>query len=290
MTNTVLVTGATGNVGAAVLEGLVAAGQPARAAARYPARIATGPGVEPVRLDFEDHGTFGAALEGVRGVFLMRPPQLADMETTLVPFLRACKTSAVQHISFLSLIGVERNRRVPHHAVERALAECDLPYTSLRAGYFMQNLTGFLAEDIRQHDRIYVPAGRGRTSFVDAGDIAQIASMTLCDPHRHAGQAYNLTGAEALNYRQVARILSDVVGRPIHYARPSHRAFRREMLRRGIEPEFVQVLIMLFWPVKLGMAARVYPDMARLLGRAPTRIEQFIERHRGHWTRAVGEC
>jgi len=286
MKDMILVTGATGTVGHNVMETLVAAGQPTRAAARTPDRIAARPGVETVRLDFQDHDTFAPALEGVSGVFLMRPPQLADMETTLIPFLHACQHHAVSHISFLSLIGVERNRRVPHHAVERALADSSIPYTSLRAGYFMQNLTGFLAEDIRERDQIYVPAGRGRTSFVDASDIAELAALTLCAPDRHGAQAYNLTGPQALDYRQVASILSRILGRPIRYAQPSHRAFRSEMLRRGIEPDFVKVLSMLFWPVKLGMAAKVYPDTARLLNRAPTRLEQFIERNADCWRRA----
>jgi uncharacterized protein YbjT (DUF2867 family) len=183
----VLVTGASGNVGRQVARLAVAAGWRVRAAGRDPTRLAELPeldGADPVRFDF-------AALEGVDRVFLMRPPDVSDTARVIRPVIERMRDVGVRHVTFLSLLGV--NPALPHWRVERDLLAAGLPTTFLRAGFFAQNLGDAYRADIREHDRIRLPAGRGRTSVVDVRDVAAVATLSLDRPERHRGQAYDLT-------------------------------------------------------------------------------------------------
>ena len=75
---------------------------------------------------------------------------------------------------FLSILGVERIRVVPHRRVEEWLEASGLDWVFLRASYFMQNLSGVHRDDIRLRDEVFLPAGRGRTSFIDVRDVAAV--------------------------------------------------------------------------------------------------------------------
>jgi uncharacterized protein YbjT (DUF2867 family) len=273
----ILVTGATGNVGGEVWRMLGPAR--ARRAVRNPRSPET-----DVRLDFEDAGTFAAALRGIERVFLVRPPSISDMRRTLIPFVDAARAAGVRHVVFLSLAGAERNPVVPHRAVEDHLRRGGPPWTLLRAGFFMQNLSTTHRHEIRDHDEIRVPAGGGRTSLVDARDLASAAVRVLTEAG-HEGRAYTLTGAEALTYAEGAAILSEVLGRRVRYARPGLVRFVRQKLREGHPLDYVLVLAAIYTTARLGLAGRVEPDLATLLGRPPTSFRTFAEDHREVWMR-----
>ena len=178
----ILVTGATGNIGRDVVAGLLANGQAVRAAASRDASARRVPaGVDTVLFDFADAKTYGPALAGVERVFLMRPPQITDMEHTLNPFVDVARESGVRHIVFVSLLGVEDNPRVPHYAAEQHIKTAGVPYTFLRPSFFMQNLNTTHRAEIREHDEIYLPVGKARTSFIDTRDIGAVAAKVLSD-------------------------------------------------------------------------------------------------------------
>ncbi len=216
-----LVTGATGNVGADVVRQLSGTDAHVRAAVRDPDRTDEpdwGANVNPVRFDFTDAATYGPALDGVDRVFLVRPPAISDVKTHIRPFIRACREAGVAKIVFLSLFGVERNPVVPHRTVEADVREVGIPHTFLRASFFMQNFSTAHRAEIRDRDEIFVPAGHGKTSFVDCRDVAEVAVRALTD---ETAEAYDLTGPEALDYDAVAEIFTEVLGRPITYRDPS---------------------------------------------------------------------
>jgi len=127
----VLVTGATGNVGREVVRALQARGIAVRAgvAKVERAREATAGTHDLVRLDFTDPATWPAALDRCGAVFLMRPPAISRMQSTLVPFLDAARSGGADQVVFLSVAGAGENRIVPHHAVEVALQESVAPFT-----------------------------------------------------------------------------------------------------------------------------------------------------------------
>ena len=284
MEGKILVTGATGNVGAAVLNALPRENGPVVAAVRdvERARRRFGDTVEYVPFDFRRPETFAAAFAGVQRVFLVRPPDLANVPRDMAPALGAAAEAGVESVVFLSLLGVERNRVVPHHRIERLLRDSGMAWTFLRASYFMQNLDTTHRDDIREHGEIFLPAGRGRTSFVDVRDIAAVGVRALTEGG-HAYRAYPLTGGEALDYDQVARAFTEVLDRPVRYANPSPLAFVRRMRARGLPLGFILLMLALYTTARLGLAATVTDDTTRLLGRPPIALHRYVADYRQSW-------
>ncbi len=277
---TVLVSGPTGTVGAPLVALLTERGTPVVAGARDPSRFG---GAVPCRaLDFERPQTFPAALDGITRVFLMRPPAISDTTRYLAPFVEAAQRFGVEQVVFLSVMGV--NRVMPHWAVERDLRASTMAWTFLRPAFFAQNLQTAYRDDIRDHDAIRVPAGLGRTSFVDTRDVAAVAALVLGDPGPHVGAAYTLTGPGALNYHQVASLLSVELGRPITYQPPTLLAYRRTLLRHGFPGSYVTVQLLINLIARVGLAAHITDTVPRLLGRPATPLATYLHDHRRYWT------
>ena len=256
MSGVILVTGATGNVGREVLRELSARGAVTRAAVYNLADApqVTGGAAEAVRFDFRDPTTFPAAFAGADRLFLMRPPAISNVKRDMQPAIDYAARQGISHIVFLSLIGVERNRIVPHAKIEKLLMHSGVGWTMLRCGFFMQNLDTTHRADLVEADDIFVPAGGGRTAFIDARDIGAVAAGVLTEPG-HENKAYNLTGSEALSYGEVAAIMAEELGRPITYSDPSPLAFARRFRRRGYPGGMVNVMLGIYLTTRLGMAA-----------------------------------
>lgn len=281
-----LVTGATGNVGSEVVRGLLAVGQPVRAAAYHTseAREMFGDAPEIVPFDFTNPATFADAFVGVERLFLVRPPALSNVERDIAPAVTAAVDAGVQHIVFLSIQGVEQNKMVPHYKIEQLLSGADVAYTFLRCGFFMQNLSTTHRAEIRDQNAIVVPVGQARTSFIDVRDIAAVAVKTLTEDG-HIGQIYTLTGAEALDYHEVAATLSNVLGREIRYTNPSPLLFLWRQWRGGSQFAFALVVTALYTITRMGNAKTISSDVSRLLGRQPITFARFAADHRACWER-----
>lgn len=279
----ILITGATGNVGSALV-----AAFPQRAALRIgvrnPTRAATtlGDDLHYAAFDFTQPETYADALTGVKRVFLVRPPKLANVQRDFAPFVAAMQAAEVQQVVFLSLQGVENNRLVPHHTIEALLRESGIGWTFLRAGFFAQNLSTTHREDICQHNEIFIPAGRAKISFIDVRDIADVAVAALTEPD-HAGKAYTLTGPVALDYHEIAHIMTEELGRPIRYSQPSALRFAWRFWRRGHKPLQILIMILLYLNTRRGMAAQVSPAYEQIMGKAPRTMRQFVRDHRDCW-------
>ncbi|MGA8892301.1 MAG: NmrA family NAD(P)-binding protein [Anaeromyxobacteraceae bacterium] len=283
----VLVTGATGNVGTAVVLGLRQRGIPFVVGGMNPDRIRAllGEPVDVVPLDLSDPATYEGAVRGMRGLFLLRPPPIADVRATLDALVDRALSAGVEHVTFLSVEGADRQRWVPHHAVEAHLAETGVSTTILRPGFFAQNLGGAYRADIRDRDEIFVPAGAGRVAFVDVRDVGELAARTFAEAALRR-QAWTLTGPEAVSFEHIAAVLTTVLGRPIRYRAASIPGYAAHLRREGVPWMQVLVQTVLHVGLRFGNAAHVDPALARLLGRPPSRIESYIADHRALWERA----
>ncbi len=277
MSKSILVIGAGGNVGREVVRGLAARGAVARAAVVHQADAAhlpDGP-AELVRFDFLNPDTFPAAFDGVERMFLLRPPAISNVERDILPAIEYAAVAGVRQITFLSLVGAERNRLVPHAKIEAVLRASGIPWTMLRCGFFMQNLNTTHRADIVEHADLFIPGGRGATSFIDVRDIGAVAARTLTEPG-HEGQAYELTGTEALTYGDVAAIMTEELGRSITYSNPSMVSFARRMRQRGHPWSYIWVMEGIYLTTRLGLAATLAPDAERLLERPPITMRQYV--------------
>lgn len=280
MSSPILVTGATGNVGAPLVRALRSAGaevRPASRGNRDPAGVS---------FDFTDPATWGPAFTGVQSMFLVRPPQVAAVRRELVPALADARSRGVRRVVLLSVQGAGRVPVLPHAGIERWLRRSGMSWTFLRPSYFDQNLTTVLAADIRDRDEIVVPAGGGRTAFVDAHDVAAVAAAALLDPLRHTSRIWTPTSGESLTYEQVAAVLSGVLGRTITYRRPSIPDYvRHARTVLDLDPAMTAATTVIHATAHLGVAGHLTGDVRAVTGRAPTNLREFALRERAVWER-----
>jgi uncharacterized protein YbjT (DUF2867 family) len=275
MTQTILVTGATGTVGSFVVESLVDREARIRVATRGTdtAGEYLNEGNTHIAFDFTRPETWGDALTDADRLFLVRPPVVGGAR--IRGFVDAAARVGVEHVVYLSILGANRNPWLPHRRIERHIEATDIAYTFLRASFFMQNLSEIHRPEIVDHGEIVVPAGSGKTSFVDTRDVAAAAAVALTEDG-HENRSYDITGPEALNYNEVARIFTDGLNRSISYANPSMLTFVCRMRARGHSLPFVAVMLGIYTTVRLGFSARVSEDAEALLERRPINTRQFV--------------
>lgn len=281
----VLITGAPGNVGTEVVRELRHIDGVDMRIAAFDAVLAQqilGDDLDIVPFNFLDSRTYAAAFDGVTHMFLVRPPQIANIARDMAPALQAAAEAGVQHIVFLSIQGVEKQRVVPHYKIETVLRDLGIDWTFLRCGFFMQNLSTTHRAEIADRGEIDIPVGNALTAFIDVRDIAAVAARTLTEAG-HENQAYTLTGSETVDYHMVAAVLADVLGRPIRYNNPSILGFFWRQLKVDKRFGYAFVVTMLYTITRFGNAAKMSPDAAQLLGRPPITFRQFVEDHRDVW-------
>ncbi len=271
-------------MGAEVVKQVIARGGKVRAANTDVHRIKErfGDAVEAVRFDFTNPGTYEATFAGVKGMFYMRPPHITQIQRDMNPSMDAAKQAGVTHTVFLSLIGIEKAKYVPHYKVETYLKRIGMPSTFLRCSFFMQNLNTTHRKEIKERDEIFVPVGKATTSFIDTRDIGKAAAVALMESG-HAGKNYSLTGGEGLDYWQAASIMSEVLGRRITYRNPNSLRFLVQTLRQGTPPKFAMVMLGLYTSTRFGMAAPISNDLERLTGCKPITFRQYVQDYQASW-------
>jgi uncharacterized protein YbjT (DUF2867 family) len=275
----ILITGATGTVGSAVLDRLGAADADPRAVTRdeTKARALRERGVEAVVADLLRPETLGPALEGVGAVFLATPIS-PDQVAQAVNLIEAATSSgAAPRIVRLSVQKAAHDAptRVgrQHAEIEDALPASGLPHTLLRPQSFMQN-TLMAAPTVAAEGAIYQPFKDGRLGMVDARDVAEVAAKVLIEGD-HDGRAYTLTGPAAISFHDVARALGKALGRAVRYVDIPPAAAKGGMLRRGVPEWLADALIEYAEAHGAGYSDYTTDDVERLTGHPATSYEQF---------------
>lgn len=282
----ILITGASGNVGSFVAQYALANGQEITVAGTHTEKLAKmfTDKAEITYFDFTDPATYNTALKNVDRVFIMRPPHLGKPED-LKPFVDTLKEKGgIRLVSFLSLIGVESNPVPPHHKIEKYIEQANLPYCHIRPSFFMQNISGVHAFEIKNFNRIVVPVSNALTSFIDAKDIGEITAKVLSEPELHQNKGYSITGPEAIDYWQVAKILSKELGREIIYTNPKPSFAKNYWINiRGMEREYCNVMGMLYMMTRFGTAKKVTSVFELVMGKKPRTFQQFANENSGAW-------
>ena len=276
----ILVTGATGQIGGAVLDHL--AGTPGvRALVREPVDLGD---VDVVVGSFDDADSLAAALDGVETVFLTGRdnPDQVEQHARVIDVAQG---AGVRRVVKLSAIGARAGSPVAlmrwHHAVEQRLRASPIAWTFLRPHLFMQNLLRFAGE-VADSATIAAPMGDRRFPLVDTRDVSQAAAVVLRDPAAHAGATYALTGPAALGYADVAAAIGELVGREVAYVPRAPREFGAALRRAGIPAWRADDLA--------GIAAAYTDDeneptgaLSALLGRPATSLKRFLADHRDRY-------
>ena len=276
----ILITGATGNIGTAILAHFV----PNNNQKLFLATREKNPETDnELYFDFDDIDGQKPTLAQTDILFLLRPPHISDVEEYFKPLITNAKAAEVEHIVFLSVQGAENVSFIPHAKIEKLLKESGIPYTFIRPSYFMQNLSTTLVKDIREKNRIYLPSGKAKFLWVDVSDIGLAIAKVLENPKNHINKAYTITGTELLNFHEVAAMLSRHMGREIKYESPNLIKFFITKKREGIATPFIFVMIMLHFLPRFQKPPEISNDFTQLTGRQPRRLEEFIQDNLAVW-------
>jgi uncharacterized protein YbjT (DUF2867 family) len=272
----ILVTGATGTVGREVVKQLVAAGERVRALTRDATRAKFGPGVEVVVGDLESPAAVEKAAAGADAMFLLsRGPNLPQHDANAA---RAAKKAGLKRIVKLSTLGAARPGaalNVLHEEGEKAVRESGVAWTLLRPGPFMSNALGW-AGTIKSQGKIFAAYGNGKLALIHPRDIASIAAKALTT-RDHEGNAYPLTGGEALSLTEQAKILAELLGKPVEYVPIDDDAARAGMLKAGLPPPIIESMVKLGVLIREGGLAPVLPTVEKLLGRKPLTFLEWAQ-------------
>ncbi|MEV4176681.1 NAD(P)H-binding protein [Nonomuraea sp. NPDC049709] len=263
----ILVTGATGNAGGALVRTLAGAGEPVRALVRrevdLPADLHLG--------DLNDPESVAGALDGVRGVFLLSGYD--RMDETLAAVARA----GVEHVVLLSASAAEAadlgNPISKYHVESEALVrESRVPWTILRPRTFMSNTLRW-ADQIRSGNVVRDTFPDVAVATVDPLDIAAVAAASLLEKGRHDGQVYGLTGPEALRPADRVRILGAALGRELRFEGLTD-AEAREQLLTGMPEAYAEAFLGFFARGELDESV-VLPTVEQVTGRPPRTFEEW---------------
>lgn len=281
----ILITGATGNVGVEVISALQKLDHSMALFAgvrdielgneqlsRY--------NIKHVKFDFTDRATFLPALEKVDILFLLRPPQISDVDKYFNPLIQTAKETAIKHIVFLSVQGVEKSSIIPHHKIEKLIIGSGIPYTFLRPAYFMQNFTTTLRNDLVNHHRIYLPAGRAKFTLIDIKDIGTVAAKVLTEPEKHINKSYELTNDETLSFGEMADAISARLGLKIKYTSPNLLHFFLTKRKEGVPIAFILVLIMLHYLPRFQKRPKRTKYVRSITGQEAKSFDDFIRRNK----------
>jgi (4-alkanoyl-5-oxo-2,5-dihydrofuran-3-yl)methyl phosphate reductase len=272
--STILVTGARGNIGARVVDKLVASGAQVRVLLRQPHAAFDRPSVKVIQGSYDDAAAVASAMTGVsRALFITAGPELARHDGVLA---LAARAAGVEHVVKLSVAGARGDgSEVPrwHHDGEQRIAATGVATTFLRPGSFALNALRWLPT-LRSMGKAFGAFGTAALPVIHPDDIADVAVLALTKPG-HAGKVYELTGPEALTAAEQVAILSEVAGSPFQYVNVDDEVAVRGMLDAGMPRQMADAMIHLVQALR-GLG-RLPPNdvVPQLLGKPARTFRQW---------------
>jgi uncharacterized protein YbjT (DUF2867 family) len=272
----VLVTGATGNTGRAVLDAVLQRDVPVQAMVRAEADRGKLPdGVQAVIGDFDDPASVAAALAGAGRAYLVTPSS-ERAEEQQRRFADLAAKAGTRQLVVLSQLGADEHSPARflryHGAVEQHVRDLGIPYTFLRPNLYFQGLLPF-ARQIATDGRFYAPIGDARVSAVDVRDIGAVAAVTLTETG-HEGAAYTLTGPAAITHAQIAEALTAALSRQVTFVDVSPSVFA-DSLRGVLPPWQVGGLVEDYANYRRGDATAVSSAIAEITSAPARDVAQF---------------
>jgi len=279
----ILITGAAGKTGRAVISALAARGQPVRALVHRgeQVRLVESMGArESIVGDMRDENRLKQAARGVRAIYHICPNVSPDEIPIGRAVIAAARAARVEQFAFHSVLHPQVEA-MPHHwnklRVEEALFESGLPYTILQPASYMQNVLGGWQEIVERGVYAVPYSVEARMSMVHLEDVAEAAAVVLTEPG-HLGATYELAGPEALTQTQVAEILSKHLKRPVHAEQVTIEAWTRQAQASGMGEYQIKTLVKMFhYYDRYGFWGNPH-TLSHLLSRTPTKFVTFLER------------
>ncbi|OSY88293.1 hypothetical protein WH52_05840 [Tenacibaculum holothuriorum] len=282
----IIVLGATGNIGLAVVQQLANKSVNVFAGIRNEKDIEKVEqfGAKAVQVDFTNQEDLDKALEGKDRVFLVTPlMQNPEFVTQLV--INAAKKNTVKHIVRSTALGAGSNGQIQMArwagTSEDLLKDSGLKYTFVRPNNFLQNFINFHSQTIKEHSGFYAPNGTAKVGMVDVHDIAEVAAIALTTD-KHYNKAYDLSGL-ALTNDAYANIISEVIGKQVSYIDAPEDKARESMLGNGMPEWLINAMMELNYIMKQGWTAEYTEDFKTVTGREYTSAKTFFKKHKAYF-------
>lgn len=292
MVETILVTGATGTVGSEVVKQLSqrkenisirAAIHTQNKADTLKQIVADNKRTELIDFDYNEPVSVQKAIDNVDKIFLVTTPS-PNSSDMVSYFVKEAKRKGIKHIVKLSVMNADVQPGYAmgrlHRQEEKIIEESQIPYTFLRPTTFMQNFVNYFGYTIKNQNAFYFHGGDVPISFVDARDIAAVATNILSfteDQDIFINKSINVTGSQSLSYSQAAEILSKEIGWTITYLDASEDDARNGMKQSGMSDWLIDVIMdSLNYIIRGEYGSQTNGKIELIIGQKPTMFVQFV--------------
>ncbi|WP_044211864.1 NAD(P)H-binding protein [Flammeovirga sp. OC4] len=277
----IIVLGATGNIGQAVLEHLQNRDVEVYAGVRAEKDFDKVKGATPVIVDFTDQESLDHALAGKQRVFLVTPLMQHPEEVTK-KVIQAAQKNNLKHIVRSTASGADSNGQIQMARwagnSEDLIKASGLNYTILQPFNFVQNYINYYGQTIKEYNGFYIPNGDAELSLLDVTDLGEVAAIALTN-EEHFGKTYALSGLKYSN-EKVAEIISDVVGRKISYIDVPEDKAKESMLDNQMPDWLVEAMMELNYIIKQGWTAGYSADYKNITGKEYTSAKAYFEKNK----------
>lgn len=291
MSETILVTGASGQLGRLVLNHLLETQKvaPARlvAGSREPARLSDleGRGIATRQVDFDKPDELAAAFAGIDTLLVVSTDALGEPGKRLAQHrsaVAAAKKAGVRRIAYTSMPNPEPGNPVlfagDHYGTEQAIRESGLAYTIFRNGWYQENLLMGLPHAIAS-GKWFTSAGSGRLAHVAREDIARAIAAALASKQKD-NATFTLTGSQSLDTDEIAALASAVTGKPIEVVHLSDEALLEGLKASGLPAPVAALLVSFDANTRAGTISDVTNDVKTLSGVEPRPLKAFLEENK----------
>ncbi|RWB60470.1 SDR family oxidoreductase [Mesorhizobium sp.] len=289
MTETLLVTGASGHLGRAVINHLLDAQKVAPAnivaTTRNPENLAdlAALGVVVRAADFDDPASLENAFKGADRVLIVSTGEL-DLRSDRrlrqhQAAVAAAKAAGVSHLLYTSMPNPEPISPVlfagDHYGTEQAIKASGIPHTIFRNGWYQENLFLALPHAISS-GKWYSSAADGRIAHGARDDMAAAIAAGLASGSKES-QIYTLTGPQAYTTKEIAALVSEVTGKPLEVIQVPDEALTEGVKAAGLPEDFARIIVSFDANTRSGRIGMVTDTVETLSGRKPQTLKQFLE-------------
>lgn len=280
----IVIMGATGMIGSALVKRLMELDVPVRALSRDPEKLriqiqkSEKSTVEVASADATDPESLRQSFAGASQLFLSmsNSPRQIEMESSVI---HSAAEAGIEHIVKISSPVFEKSAPVAvagwHHEIESILSTSGVSHTVLRPYAFMQNLLR-LAPAIAAESVFYGSMGNTSCNFIDCRDIADVAAEVLTN-HKKTGQVYTLTGSETFSYPMIARKLTALLDRPVQYINMDPQKLRNDLIAYAHMPSWLADHIVEIQMMSVAIPEKPTDAVQQLLGRKPRTLDAFLD-------------
>ncbi|WP_462267971.1 SDR family oxidoreductase [Mucilaginibacter sp.] len=287
--STILITGATGQLGAAVADALLkktnAANLKVLVRDKAKAAVLQKKGVKIAEGDYNDYDSLVAAFTGADKIYFVSGNDLPTRGEQHSNVVKAAIQAGVKHVVYTSTQRKNETGTSPiafvaqsHLSTEQALKESGLTYTILQHTLYEDLIPLWAGPQVLDNKTIYFPAGEGKAAFALRTDMAEAAAIILLDEsEKYHNKAIEISGAEAVSWQQIADDISAITGQPISYVSPSAEEFTAALQQAGVPEEIIQMSAGFAKAIEEGEFSNVNPALEEILGRKPVTVKAYLQ-------------